>query len=109
MKIEEIAPKDNHHVINERQTNIQAIKEINPKENKKKPSNSYWFPLSKGFNRLIFVLFIIIPVFPATTGRSGEIIPVYIVFLMTEAIFYFVAIWIYQGFKESSKSSNNEK
>lgn len=102
MQIEEIKPS--HYVINECREGDK-----NPAGSGKKQTDSYWFPLSKGYKRLLLVLWIVSsPIIPALTSKY--VITYSIFMFIVEFILYLVAIWIYQGFKESSKSSNdNEK
>lgn len=111
MRIEEIDSKENHPVINERQTNIKTIKEIHPNKNKQMLSRSYWFPLSKGNNRLLCVLCILLTVIVAAgQDREEDVTTAIFVTPIVGFILYLAAIWVYQGFKESSKvSDDNEK
>lgn len=110
MRIEEIDSKENHFVINERQTNIKTIKETNPNENKKMHSRSYWFPLSEGNNRLLCVLCLILTVIVAAGQDEDDVVTAIFVTPIVGFILYLAAIWVYQGFKESSKvSDDNEK
>lgn len=107
MRIEEIDPKENHPVINERQTNIKTIKETHPNKNKQMPSRSYWFPLSEGNNRLLCV---ILTVIVAAGQDEDDVVTAIFVTPIVGFILYLAAIWVYQGFKESSKvSDDNEK
>ena len=111
MRIEEIDSKENHLVTNERPTDIKTMKKINPNENKQMPSHSYWFPLSVGCNRLLCVLCIILTVIVAAgQEREDDVVTAIFVTPIVEFILYLAAIWVYQGFKESSKVfDDNEK
>ena len=110
MKIEEIDSKKNHIVIDEHQTNIKTIKETNPNENKQMPSRSYWFPLSVGCNRLLCVLCLILTVIVAAGQDEDDVVTAIFVTPIVGFILYLAAIWVYQGFKESSKVfDDNEK
>ena len=102
MQIEEIKPS--HYVINECRGDDK-----NPAGSGKKQTDSYWFPLSKGYKRLLVVLWVVSS--PIIAALTSEFEITYSIFIfIVEFISYLVAIWIYQGFKESSKSSNdNEK
>lgn len=110
MRIEEIDSKENHLVTNERPTDIKTMKEINPNENKQMSSHSYWFPLSVGCNRLLCVLCIVLTVIVAAGQDEDDVVTAIFVTPIVGFILYLAAIWVYQGFKESSKVfDDNEK
>lgn len=81
MKIEEITP-------------IKGKKDCNVKNS----WLDYWFPLPKGYNRLLIVFACLIIVY--TVDEYPEKVNTFFFTLMVEVITYAAIIWIYRGFKE---------
>lgn len=67
----------------------------------------YWFPLSKGYNRILIVIgsLIIIYVVP----KYSQKINTFLFTLFIEIIVYIAIVWIYRGFKELPKSKDEEQ
>lgn len=110
MKIEEIKPS--HYGINECRIDDKVEEKI-PKKKKledagKKQIGSYWFPLSEGYKRLSFVLWIVSSTIVAgvtTEWDSDDFVGVFFFIISVEFVSYLAIIWVYQGFKEA----NDEK
>ncbi|MEY8610791.1 hypothetical protein AALM74_16685 [Parabacteroides segnis] len=82
---------------------IEEIKkDIKRKEQISKSTKicNYWFPLSKGYNRLLIVLGVIYAYYIAYSNQS---LYAFIFVPFIEIVFYIAFIWIYRGFKESRK------
>lgn len=82
------------------------IEEINSlKEQKdykaKADWQDYWFPLSKGYNRILIVLAGCIIIY--TVYEYPEKVNTFFCTLLIEVITYMVIIWVYRGFKELPK------
>ncbi|WP_298072919.1 hypothetical protein [uncultured Bacteroides sp.] len=79
----------------------------NPAGSGKKQTDSYWFPLSEGYKRLLLVLWIVSSsiVTGVTIGWNDNPIVVFLFYFIVEFISYLVAIWVYQGFRKA----NNKK
>lgn len=73
------------------------IEEI-PSKNRKNKWFIYWFPLPKGYNRLLVVIACLIIVY--TVYEYPEKINTFFFTLFVEVIIYTVIIWIYRGFKD---------
>lgn len=74
------------------------------KKSKLPETYNYWFPLSKGYNRLLIVFFVVIIIFIALTVKDEDQIFVAAFFtLLIELGAYFSSVWIYRGFEESTK------
>lgn len=87
------------------------IEEI-PSNNKKERLKKYWFPFSKGYNRLIVIFGIIVMIF--IINKKSRCIYDYvdlfsyyedlfsniIFIIIIEVLIYIAAIWVYRGFKD---------
>lgn len=93
MKIEEIK-KDTEIKID---TKLKSINN-NPKKESDTFWKEYWFPLPKGYNRILIILAILIIVY--TVYKYPEKVSTFFFTTMIEAITYASIIWIYRGFKE---------
>lgn len=84
---------------------IEELKDKNiPKaEEEKKKASSYWFPLPKGYNRLLVVCGIIIPIIIACIVEGEAAGAAIVITAFFEVIIYIMAVWIYHGFKDSDK------
>ena len=101
MRIEEIKPEE-ETVVKECQASYVRIEEIRPVVRSKQRSGSYLFPLSKGYNRLLFVLWILLAIIVGVVVKGATLFPgVAILVLVVEFILYLAAIWVYWGFKKS--------
>lgn len=101
MRIEEINPEE-ESVVKECQASYVRIEEIRPVVRSKQCSGSYLFPLSKGYNRLLFVLWILLAIIVGVVVKGATLFPgVAILVLVVEFILYLAAIWVYWGFKKS--------
>lgn len=111
MRMKGVDPEENSTAVNERQANNVKIVDVNPIVKKGRSSGSYLFPLSKGYNRLLFVLWILLAIIVGVVMKGATMfVGVSFLALVVEFILYLAAIWVYQGFKESSKvSDKNEK
>lgn len=67
---------------------------------RKKQLFNYWFPLPKGYNRLLIVFACLIIVY--TVHEYPEKVNTFFFTLLVEVITYVAIIWIYRGFKELS-------
>ena len=81
------------------------IEDITPQKEKKNyyvKNNwfNYWFPLPKGYNRLLIVFACLIIVY--TAHEYPEKVNTFFFTLLVEVITYVAIIWIYRGFKELS-------
>ena len=79
------------------------IEDITPQKEKKDyyvKNNwfNYWFPLTKGYNRLLIVFACLIIVY--TVHEYPEKVNTFFFTLLVEIITYIATIWIYRGFKE---------
>lgn len=103
MRIEEVNPEE-ESVVKECQASNVRIEEIRPVVRSKQRSGSYLFPLSKGYNRLLFVLWILLAIIVAgvaADGNDDDFISFLFIGLVVEPILYLAAIWVYWGFKKS--------
>ena len=94
---------------------IQKIEEITPRQEPQEEVNqSYWYPLSKGTNRLLLVLGILIAIIAAANedfrkfffddeDKGYAYFFPFLIVAIIEYILYLTGIWIYQGYKESNK------
>ena len=57
----------------------------------------YWFPLPKGYNRLLIVLACLVILYVASESHHEE--RDFLATLLAEIIAYVVFIWVYRGFK----------
>lgn len=81
------------------------IEEI-PSNNKKERLKKYWFPFSKGYNRLIVIFGIIVMIFIINKKSRRiydyeDLFSYIILIIIIEVLIYIAAIWVYQGFKDS--------
>ena len=84
------------------------IKEVN--SNKKRNSfNKYWFPFSEGTDRLIAVLTFLIAIIAAVIQNDDYAILAFFIVFLIEIILYFAVIWIYQGYKKTTKNHKDEE
>ena len=83
---------------------IEEIKKGEDKNSKLPETDSYWFPLSKGFNRLLIVFCIAVIIFTAlATDNEDKIIGTVFFTLLIEVGAYFAFVWIFRGFEDSRK------
>jgi len=80
------------------------IEEI-PSKDRNEKINKYWFPLSKGYNRLIIVVGIIIMTLILISNQRDiddfeDLYSYTICIFFIEVFIYFAAIWVYRGFKD---------
>lgn len=73
------------------------IKEIKKKE-------SYWYPFSKGINRILVVILEFSIVLPTIGGEFEAGLSICVL----ELVLYYCFVWIYRGFKEP-KEENTDK
>lgn len=108
MKIEEIVEKK------ENRDNLLKTEMPQPVDKPVKTKNSnyynYWFPLNRVYARLLCVLSIIIATFIAAKQKYEEdMAETFFITLVIEAILYVAGIWVYQGFKDNPKKTDDEK
>lgn len=68
---------------------------------------AYWFPLNKGFNRLLLVLYCLVAI--AVAYDYPDKLNTFLLVLGIEIVVYIAIIWIFRGFKELPKDTENEK
>lgn len=73
---------------------IEEIKNVKRKDN-------YFFPLSKGYNRLLMVFTALIAIVFAIQQDYDDMIIAFIVAVFVELLIYVSVIWVYHGFKDS--------
>lgn len=94
MKIEEFKPVTNIETNSEAKNNTVGDSDMFRKE--------YWFPLPKGYNRILIVLScLIIIYFVNEYPAKGETL---LFTLFIEVAVYVACVWIYRGFKELPKN-----
>lgn len=78
------------------------IEEISEKNNLKLYSKyNYWFPLRKGYNRLLIVLSVLVDLIVVFMQRRvDDRIWALVVTILVEIGVYLSAIWIYRGFRD---------
>lgn len=81
------------------------IEEI-PSNNKKERLKKYWFPFSKGYNRLIIIFGITVMIFIINKKKGHyhdyeDLFTYIILIIVIEVLIYIAAIWVYQGFKDA--------
>ena len=86
------------------------IEDITPQKEKKNyyvKNNwfNYWFPLPKGYNRLLIVFACLIIVY--TVHEYPEKVNTFFFTLLVEVITYVAIIWIYRGFKNMKRHNYN--
>ncbi len=86
---------------------ISKIVKMEDVSNEKSRIRDYWFPLSKGYNRILIVIgsLIIIYVVP----KYSEKINTFLFTLFIEVMIYIAIVWIYRGFKELPKNKDEEQ
>lgn len=93
MKIEEIKTDIGIKI----DTKLKPINK-NPKKNSDTFWKEYWFPIPKGYNRILIIFAILVIVY--TVYKYPEKVSTFFFTIMVEAITYVAIIWIYRGFKE---------
>lgn len=83
---------------------VEGLKKTSNKEVAK--DKTYWFPLSKGFNRLLVVVNCLILVY--AVNKYSEKFNTFFFTIFIELVVYITAVWVYRGFREPLKEKDDK-